>query len=161
MVAKARKVILVAFLLAIPLFVECAESASLAGPDLEQKITELSKEVSRLKESIKDSVKADLFPFFTLIILGGGLATWVLIYTSLSSTIKDTMERHLRQLMEQAQNEIDVAKWLGDSARENSVGAFWEESYETASEGVPRSTRYLELAFAAYDRALRYMGNLK
>lgn len=129
--------------------------------ELEQKVSRVIEELGRFKESVKDSVKADLYPYLTIIVFGGGLAVWVLIYTSLSNSIKDTLTRHLETLVDDARKEINTIRWFGDSERENAIGAFWEELYENPPEGAPRRNAYLDLALDAYERAVGASRKLK
>jgi len=162
---KVRKLILLSFLLLFPLMANHAESANPAGEThTERRITELENQMNRLKESLQNSIQVDLLKFFTIILIGGGFVVWILLYTSLHGTLKDTLtrylERHGDKLMEETKSDVRTTRHYGDSERENSLGAFWEELYEESPE-ESRNTGYLEIALDFYERALTAAGKIE
>jgi len=146
---KTGRIFVLSLALLFSLTTGSAEGAKPAGTkqmETQQNISEVEKQVSQME--------VGLLKYFTIILIGGGLALWILVYNTLKSSLARRLERHGSRMMREAREEIDAVKWLGDSERENAIGAFWEELYEHPPEGAPRVHAYLNLALEAYGRTL-------
>ena len=170
--AKARKVVLLSFLLLVPLIVRYAECANPAGPkqtEVNNESSEFKKEMSMLKESMRDSVKSDLLEFFVplilTLILGGGFGAWFLLKKELKESLSKDLESETKDFINKATDPltsyIEEQGMVSISDRENSIGAFWEQLYEESSEETVGRPRYLDLSLESYERALSSATNLE